>query len=159
MNARSVLRNGTLCAVSATVTGLLLHTTEAAAVYWEEVTAIACAPVFGSSLEFASNGSVGGTGTMVCPLQEEYDHGGPANAIDVYVRDASSAAITAQACATISGATGEYCGIPAQTSGTGWMVMHPNPGIFWTVYGFYYLRVTLPSNPGTSRLTGFVAKY
>jgi hypothetical protein len=164
MNARSVLRYGIPYALSATVTGLLLHATDASAVYWEEVTATACGWVFPGwqgpfpTLSYSSNGSVGGTGTLVCPLQEEYDHG-PASAIDVYVRDDSPGSISAQACATISGPTGEYCGAPTQTSGTGWKIMHPDPGLFWTVYGYYYLRVTLPENPGNGRITGFVARY
>jgi len=159
LNARRILRNVTLYAASALVTGLLFHATDAAAVYWEEVTATACAPLSQSSLlSYSSNGSVGGTGTLLCPLQDESDHG-PATAIDVYVRDDSSGSISAQACAAVFGPTGEFCGTPVQTSGTGWKIMHPEPSFFWTVYGFYYLRVTLPENPGNGRLTGFVAKY
>src|SRR5262245_45039719 len=155
------LRHGTLYALSATLTGLLFHAADAGAVYWEEVTAAACTPISGSEagISFGTNGSVGGTGTLACPLEEESDHPGPANAIDVYVRDDASGVVSAQACATVFGPTGEFCGTPAETSSNGWKILHPDPGFYWTVYGFYYLRVVLHANPGNSRITCFVAKY
>jgi hypothetical protein len=156
MNARSVLRNCIPYAVSATVTGILLHATDAGAVYREYVVGAACAGISGS-LQFNENGSVGGSGTLTCPFQYESDQGA-ADYIDVYLYDGvTGAGVTVQPCASVMGAgvEGEFCSSPVTSSGTGWKVVNVDTGFTWAVYGTFHVRVVLPPNGGSSQLNGY----